>query len=176
MFGSDFKLAVSRDSSTHFIFLERQQVAWLEGVLKVASSSKWVFPKDCSSRSTRRSISVFRCLVRGKPALKIVESCSAGKVFFVVIPSSTQAGDWRGFLNLSRELLSSELSCPSIPAGRTFAEVVGASRLSTLGRCSSFFVYGVQTERIEFLSKALVFRFSKPHEVVWESFRVWAAS
>ncbi|CAN1758039.1 hypothetical protein LINPERHAP1_LOCUS6692 [Linum perenne] len=45
LFGSDFKLAVSLNGVSHFVFLELAQLVWLEGVLKVAiarlGSSLW---------------------------------------------------------------------------------------------------------------------------------------
>ncbi|CAN1158043.1 hypothetical protein LINPERHAP2_LOCUS21910 [Linum perenne] len=182
-FGSDFRLAVVRNSSTHFIYLDQGQMVWLEGVLKFARSTNWAFPKEYSTNSFRRSISVVRCLHRGKPALKISEKCSSGKLFFVVIPSLSVSGDWTEFLKLLQDLVVVRSSDPPKLLSRSFAKVVALKGLPKSGRCSSTVVDGVEmikvfdegvSKRLDFLSKGLVLRFSEPQAVVWEAFRVWA--
>ncbi|CAN1758191.1 hypothetical protein LINPERHAP1_LOCUS6740, partial [Linum perenne] len=55
-FGSDFKLVVNRNSSSHFLFLELSQLKWLEGVTKVAKETSWRFPRSCFVESARRRI------------------------------------------------------------------------------------------------------------------------
>ncbi|CAN1279940.1 hypothetical protein LINPERPRIM_LOCUS17236 [Linum perenne] len=154
---------------------------------KAAAFSWWAVKSmvavEYSSNSFRRSISVVRCLHRGKPALRISEKCSSGKLFFVVVPSLSVSGDWNEFLKLLQDLVMVRPSDPPKLIRRSFAEVVALKGLPKSGRCSSTVVDGVEmievfdegvSERLDFLSKGLVLRFSEPQAVVWEAFRVWA--
>ncbi|CAN1821470.1 hypothetical protein LINPERHAP1_LOCUS29506, partial [Linum perenne] len=66
-FGSDFRLEVTLEGSMHYVFVEADQLQWLEGVLSAAESSKWVLPESRVIRSSRRSIVVSSFIVKGVP-------------------------------------------------------------------------------------------------------------
>ncbi|CAN1177791.1 hypothetical protein LINPERHAP2_LOCUS33312 [Linum perenne] len=181
-FGSDFKLVVSKNSASHFIFLEAAQVQWLEGVLKVARDGKWFFPRGCLLDSSRRRIVVARFKVKGEPILRISECCAKEKVFFVDIPSDAPTGAWSSFLNLVQKLGGGRGQPKVVTDARSFAEAVGSRGLPEKGRCALTMVddepkisvseEGLK-ERLGFLEKCLVIRFVGEEEVVWPVFRSW---
>ncbi|CAN1825864.1 hypothetical protein LINPERHAP1_LOCUS31328 [Linum perenne] len=181
-FGSDFKLSVAKDSSAHFVFLEDAHVKWLERVLNVARDSRWVLPRRCVVDSPRRRIVVARFKARGEPILRISECCANEKVFFVDVPSDGSTGDWSSLLRLVNKVKAAGRHKEAVPVGRSFAEVVGSTGLPTKGRCSVEVVDGEHrfsvseeglNERLSFLEKCLVFRFTGEESVVWPDFRRW---
>ncbi|CAN1152084.1 hypothetical protein LINPERHAP2_LOCUS18521 [Linum perenne] len=191
LFGSDFRLVVSRDSSAHFIFLDNQLLRWLESSLLVAKDNSWVFPSSCQSRSSRRLISVGRPS-KGSSFLKISETCRNGKIFFVLVPKDPNQSGWCSFIRLIQARLGprpstvrpvgsvfSRLSSPH----RSFAEVTAGRSFPLEGRCSlvrfgslpgiKVEEHGVK-ERTSFLECCLVFRFASLENVDWTGFRSWA--
>ncbi|CAN1785752.1 hypothetical protein LINPERHAP1_LOCUS16981 [Linum perenne] len=134
-FGSDFKLEVSRSTSSHFVFVEAAQLRWLEGVLSTAESSKWAFPDSCVVKSDRRSIIVSRFICRGIPILKVEEVCVSGQTFFVLIPAESSLG-WSNLARKLREFLEIKSNKSMVEAGRSFASVVVGTPFPLAGRCS----------------------------------------
>ncbi|CAN1134176.1 hypothetical protein LINPERHAP2_LOCUS8109, partial [Linum perenne] len=184
-FGSDFRLAVSKKSSSHFIFLEASQLQWIDGVLRVAEGSKWFIPGVCESASDRRSVVVAKVLIKGTATLKIIERCSNGQVFYVLIPAADSSGGWsplrellQGFCNVKPDPIP-----PSLAFGaRSFAEVTTAQGLPIGGRCGDTLVEGetmihVEAEGVKerraFLDKCLEFRFKEGLPIPWNRFRQW---
>ncbi|CAN1138831.1 hypothetical protein LINPERHAP2_LOCUS10907 [Linum perenne] len=112
--------------------------------------------------------------------LKLAEVCKNGKLFFILIPWDPVLGGWRPLLNA----IQPQHSAPSCPLpSKSFAEVVrrqglpegGLCRINGVGEDRSVQVEeaGVQ-ERLTFLERCLVFRFSDSAEVVWSEFLRWA--
>ncbi|CAN1157337.1 hypothetical protein LINPERHAP2_LOCUS21503 [Linum perenne] len=181
-FGSDFKLAVAKGLSAHFVFLEDAHFKWLEGVLKVARDNMWFFPRGCLLESERRRIVVARFRAKGLPILRISECCANQKVFFVDVPSDDSFGDWSSLLRFVTQVKGAGRLRGALHAGRTFAEVVGSSGIPTKGRCSFEVVDGEHrvsvsdeglAERLSFLDRCLVLRFTGEEAVVWPDFRRW---
>ncbi|CAN0922513.1 Putative ribonuclease H protein At1g65750 [Linum grandiflorum] len=179
-FGSDFRIVVSQNKASHFIFLDGEQLKWLEGVFKVAAERSWVFPSVCESLAKRRTIVVTKFHLRGEPVVKIYERCVNGYVFFVLIPREAKGG-WFSFLRLIQSMVSGV--SPAVGETRSFAEVVAPERLPSHGRCHLERKNGEKVilvddvgvkERTLFLEHCLVFRFSKPETVVWDDFLLWA--
>ncbi|CAN1228510.1 hypothetical protein LINPERPRIM_LOCUS2972 [Linum perenne] len=108
-FNSDFRLTVVQNStSSHFVFLELEQLYWLEEVFKVAADSQWSFPPVCETTSPRRCVSVTK-LRYGSPVVKISEKCQNGRLFFVIIPMDIPASNgWLSFLKMIQALLISD--------------------------------------------------------------------
>ncbi|CAN1179869.1 hypothetical protein LINPERHAP2_LOCUS34446 [Linum perenne] len=186
-FSSDCRLTVSKDSKSHFIFLDRNLVLWLEGVLHVASSKNWKLPSSCESLSPRRKIAVHSFVSAGLRFLKISEICTNGKLFFVLIPSSTSFEGWRSFLSTLQSWIAAVLAPPppSAPPGlRSLADVVKGPSLSMVGRCVSLPRHGSPgvlvendgiQERLAYLDRCLVFRFRSKSVIDWVRFRRWAS-
>ncbi|CAN1165554.1 hypothetical protein LINPERPRIM_LOCUS33791 [Linum perenne] len=180
-FGSDFRLEVTREGSMHYVFVEADQLQWLEGVLSAAESSKWVLPESRVIRSSRRSIVVSSFIVKWVPMLKVAEECASGKVFFVLIPADSTRG-WPSFVRRLREFLGIVSPKSLVAAGRSFASVVAGSPFPVSGRCVKSRLEGeevlvveeegVQARR-EFLSKCLVMRFVGERPFRWDEFWSW---
>ncbi|CAN1157705.1 hypothetical protein LINPERHAP2_LOCUS21703 [Linum perenne] len=182
-FGSDFKLDVSRDVSSHFVFLEVAQLRWLEGVLSTAEASKWRFPESCFVRSERRTIGVTKFPFRGVPMLKVVEECLSGQVFFVLIPAD-HANGWSSLVRKLREILEFKQGKSQVSAGRSYAAVVAGATFPLVGSCSKSSLDGELTIQVEeegvqarrdFLSNCLVMRFVGDIPLRWDEFRIWMA-
>ncbi|CAN1181585.1 hypothetical protein LINPERHAP2_LOCUS35486 [Linum perenne] len=181
-FGSDFKLAVAKGLSAHFVFLEDEHFKWLEGVLKVARENRWSFPRGCLLDSARRRIVVARFKVKGLPILRISECCANQKVFFVDVPSDDSYGDWSSLLRFVSQVMGAGRLRGTRHAGRTFAEVVGSPGFPAQGRCSFEVVDGEHrvsvsdeglAERLSFLGRCLVLRFTGEEAVIWPDFWRW---
>ncbi|CAN1846672.1 hypothetical protein LINPERHAP1_LOCUS38294 [Linum perenne] len=180
-FGSDFRLEVTCEGSSHFVFLEADQLQWLEGLLSAAESSKWMLPESCRTRSSRRNIAVCSFVVKGVSMLKVVEECASGQVFFVLIPADSHRG-WSSFVRKLRELLGIVSTKSLVSVGRSFASVVAGSPFPVTGRCVKSRLEGeevlvveeegVQARR-DFLSKCLVMRFVGDSPFRWDEFRGW---
>ncbi|CAN1176148.1 hypothetical protein LINPERHAP2_LOCUS32378 [Linum perenne] len=191
-FGSICRLVVAKSSSSHFIFLDRSLVLWLEGTLQVASSQDWKLPTVCDSASTRRTISVSTFSTATGRNLKIAELCSNGKCFFVLIPSDEGSTGWWSLLRLLQSWIAAALAPPPplLPTRKasgaissSFAQVVRGPSLSSQGSCESLTVDGVAgikvdflgvSDRLKFLDCCVVFRFCSHEPVDWSAFRRWA--
>ncbi|CAN1189054.1 hypothetical protein LINPERHAP2_LOCUS39685 [Linum perenne] len=197
-FGSVCRLLVSKVSASHFIFIDRTLVFWLEGVLQVASESNWSFPASCTSSSFRRSLSVCAFNSSRGRMLKMSELCSNGKSFFVIIPAESSQGGWWGFLRLLQAWIVGSLAPPPpagpppssagsslLPSslGKSYAQAVKGDSWSTVGRCVLESVDGIAgvrvenegvQERLSFLDNCIVFRFISYEVVDWTAFRRWA--
>ncbi|CAN1811099.1 hypothetical protein LINPERHAP1_LOCUS26129 [Linum perenne] len=183
LFDSDFRLEVARGPSSHFVFLDRRSLSWLEGILQVVSNREWNFKKEVGPKSSRRTISVERLSLFGFPVLKVSEKCVNGKVFFVNIPAESVQGGWLRFLRLVKDcsLATSKGEKQSF-GSKSFAQVVAGSSFSKQGVCSLAKLGGLEgirvekegvAERVKYLAGCLVFRFRSSEKVDWELFRKW---
>ncbi|CAN1165126.1 hypothetical protein LINPERHAP2_LOCUS25967, partial [Linum perenne] len=182
-FGSICRLVVSKGVASHFIFLDRSLVLWLEGALQVASSSSWNFPSPCKSGSIRRSLVVSSVFSSSGRVLKISEVCRNSKVFFVLIPMDTFNGGWWSFLKLLQSYFIRSCGKARLMAQSSFAQIVKGIEYSTRGRCVGETIDGSPgvlieedrvSERIRFLDCCIVIRFCTQEQVDWVSFRRWA--
>ncbi|CAN1168787.1 hypothetical protein LINPERHAP2_LOCUS28017 [Linum perenne] len=195
-FGSVCRLSVSNGSVSHFVFLDRSSILWLEGVLQVASSNRWVFPSPCSSSSVRRSVSVRVINTSVGLRLKISEECSNGKLFYILIPADPSSRGWFGTVRSIQSWIANFLvPLPPLPPisilpaslpvshSKSFAQAVTGSGFSLIGRCTDFHFDGVRGVKVEgegikdrllFLDGCVVFRFGHLVTVNWEKFRRWA--
>ncbi|CAN0904412.1 hypothetical protein LINGRAHAP2_LOCUS23081 [Linum grandiflorum] len=85
---------VSRGTSSHFIFTDKAQLVWLEGVLTMAAKKRWVLPSICEFRSQRRTLAVTQFHLQGRWVLKIYERCHNQKIFFVIILCDANSHGW----------------------------------------------------------------------------------
>ncbi|CAN1127455.1 hypothetical protein LINPERHAP2_LOCUS4047 [Linum perenne] len=193
-FGSICRLMSTKGLVPHFVFLDRSLVLWLESVLQVASSKGWTFPPSCESASSRRSLAISSFVSSSGKVLKISESCSNGKLFYVLIPSASASEGWKNLLSVCRDWIALALAPPPpcswtgdnqpMTPLKSFASVVRGSSLSFHGRCvdcSYGGKPGIQVEsdgvldRLSFLESCLVFRFSSHDKNDWPRFRKWAS-
>ncbi|CAN1815703.1 hypothetical protein LINPERHAP1_LOCUS27541 [Linum perenne] len=161
-FGSVCRLSVSKGSVSHFIFLDRSSVLWLDGVLQVASNNRWKFPQSCSFPSVCRTVSVSSFPTSDGSRLKIAEKCLNGKTFYVSIPTDPDSGGWFGILRLVQRWIA-EFLVPSPPpppvsilptptggvSSKSFARAVVGPCFSLQGRCIDFSVDGVKGVKVE---------------------------
>ncbi|CAN1807427.1 hypothetical protein LINPERHAP1_LOCUS25020 [Linum perenne] len=185
-FDSICRLIVSRGPLSHFVFLDRDLLVWLESVLQVASLNRWKLLDSCNSSSARRSLKVSSFTLRGSPVLKIAESCAEDKTFFVLIPSASSSTGWPEFLRLTQCWIADLgiLPPPPAPIGlrKSFAQVVSGA-FPDQGRCVATLFgssSGVLVEdlgvddRRSYLDCCIVFRFLSSERIDWVSFRRWA--
>ncbi|CAN1129261.1 hypothetical protein LINPERHAP2_LOCUS5118 [Linum perenne] len=186
-FGSVCRLEALKGAASHFVFLDRSSVLWLEESLQVASSIGWKFPASCNWTSNRRTVSVTSFISDGEQVLKISESCSNGIFFFVLVPSASNG--WKRLLLLCQEWIASALAPPPPvphPSSRppaSFASIVIGPSLSSIGRCSESDILGCPgisvekdgiQDRLEYLECCVVFRFCSQDVIDWPRFRRWA--
>ncbi|CAN1276068.1 hypothetical protein LINPERPRIM_LOCUS15897 [Linum perenne] len=178
------RLVVSRGDRSHFIFLDLDQLRWLQSVLEVAESNRWRFPKWCSCEGPRRDIRVQSFFGKGGAALNVAEHCRNGKQVFVNIPAASSSGGWSPLLKTLISLLEvgpipKEMSQEKA-SSRSFADIVKGPSFSFQGRCSqdssgiTVEAEGVEN-RLRFLERCICFRFSNksPEAINWSNFRVW---
>ncbi|CAN1166048.1 hypothetical protein LINPERHAP2_LOCUS26512 [Linum perenne] len=186
-FGSVCRLEANKGAASHFVFLDRSSVIWLEEVLQVASSIGWKFPASCSRTNSRRTVSVSSFNPDGEQVLKISESCANGSYFFVLVPSASDG--WKRLLLLCQDWIASALAPPPpepLPSSKTpasFASMVKGPSLSSVGRCSesetpgcpgiSVEKDGIQ-DRLDYLECCVVFRICSQAVIDWSHFRRWA--
>ncbi|CAN1172775.1 hypothetical protein LINPERHAP2_LOCUS30285 [Linum perenne] len=185
-FGSVCRLVVHRGSKSHFIFLDRASVLWLEGILQVAFSKGWKFPSDCGNSSLRRSVSVSSFSTTEGRFLKISEACINGKFFFVLVPTQSSSDGWKSLLTLCQSWIALALApTSSTKPPSSFAEVVKGPSLPTHGRCvevANSGTLGITVEkdgirdRQLYLECCIVFRFCSQAPIDWTRFRRWANS
>ncbi|CAN1768371.1 hypothetical protein LINPERHAP1_LOCUS10605 [Linum perenne] len=188
-FGSICRLEALKGSVSHFVFLDRESVLWLEDVLLVASLIGWKFPSSCFLNSSRRTVAVSSFVMEGEQLLKIVESCSNGSFFFVLVPAASSFEGWKKFLSLCQGWIASALAPPPPPPSRSsrpvvsYANLVKGPSLSSDGRCLGSEVQGCSGVRVEkdgiqewldYLDRCVVFRFCSQDSIDWAQFRRWA--
>ncbi|CAN1802168.1 hypothetical protein LINPERHAP1_LOCUS23260 [Linum perenne] len=117
--------------------------------------------------------------------MRISERCSNGKSFFVDIPADQESKGWLSFLKQVQALVGSVPSQHAEYDGRSYAKVVSSSspELSEKGRCAEAVIGGETVievgnegvkERLAFLERCLVLRFSSESDLRWPEFRAWA--
>ncbi|CAN1188571.1 hypothetical protein LINPERHAP2_LOCUS39413 [Linum perenne] len=190
-FGSGCWLEALKGFASHFVFLDRGLVLWLEEVLQIASTNGWKFPSMCDASSSRRSVSISTFVSEGGQTLKVSERCSNGKLFFVLIPSASSFEGWKRFLSICQAWIASVLAppppvpplLPSPQPPMSFASVVKGPTLSSRGRCTGFREKGTPEIKVEkdgvqecllFLESCVVFRFCSQDIIDWARFRRWA--
>ncbi|CAN1759419.1 hypothetical protein LINPERHAP1_LOCUS7119 [Linum perenne] len=183
---------VCRGSLSHFVFLDRASLIWLEQVLHIASQSGWKLPVPCEFSSVKRTLKLSSFFLRNSPVLKISELCANDKSFFVLVPADSSSSSWLRLLQSTRNWIASlgilppppAFSVPGSPLSptKTYAQVVGSS-WSVQGRCEISQI-GVSpgvlvkedgiADRRAYLDRCLVFRFHTSDSIDWPSFRRWA--
>ncbi|CAN1138419.1 hypothetical protein LINPERHAP2_LOCUS10673 [Linum perenne] len=190
-FDSVCRLVALKGSASHFVFLDRGSVFWLEEALQTASSIGWKFPSVSAKSSSRRTVSVSAFVSQGSQFLKVSELCSNGKLFFVLIPAASSFEGWKSLLTICQEWIASVLAPPppahsSVPSSTqpiSFASLFKGQSLSSQGRCCSSKESGCPgievekdgvQERLSYLDSCLVFRFCSHAPIEWPRFRRWA--
>ncbi|CAN1181690.1 hypothetical protein LINPERHAP2_LOCUS35550, partial [Linum perenne] len=130
-FESVCRLVVLKGSASHFIFLDRGSVLWLEDVLQLASSIGWKLPSDCVMSSSRRSVSISAFASQGSQFMKVSERCSNGKLFFVIIPAASSFEGWKRFHAICQEIPPTISPTPPPKQPISFANLFKGQSLSS---------------------------------------------
>ncbi|CAN1233719.1 hypothetical protein LINPERPRIM_LOCUS3990 [Linum perenne] len=195
------KVLVERKGKSHFIFLDEDQLLWLQDVLTVAARGGWMLPRNCVRSSFRRRVVVEDFWSRGTRFLCVRESCRDGKSFFVVIPMDLLSGGWNLLLGELRKF-SSEVFFAGVgpiarssgrESARSYAQVVAGPKLAMTGACKVLRSPHIEKEeagavvlevgeegvaqREAWLSHGVVLRLDRESGLApdWGGFRRWAA-
>ncbi|CAN1767192.1 hypothetical protein LINPERHAP1_LOCUS10171 [Linum perenne] len=93
-----WKVAVSREERTHFVLLDDRQLRWLKDVMLLASRDNWKVPADCSTASSRRTVTVSVGWRGGVKVLIVLERCRDRRNFYILVPADRDMEGWRKFL------------------------------------------------------------------------------
>ncbi|CAN1122016.1 hypothetical protein LINPERHAP2_LOCUS1137, partial [Linum perenne] len=113
----------------------------------VLSTKDWKLPPICDSASSRRTVSVSVFTSNNGRNLKIFETCSNGKCFFVLIPSDDGSAGWWSLLRLLQSWIALVLAPPppsvqgmkaSGTTLKSYAQAVRGPNLSSQGSCVGY--------------------------------------
>ncbi|CAN1275084.1 hypothetical protein LINPERPRIM_LOCUS15605 [Linum perenne] len=179
----DFRVVVTEDKLSHFVFLDVEELLWLKSVLEVAAGQNWSLPKDCHFAGKRRMLIVRIFRRKGVPFLNLAEKVCSGRQYFVNIPAGLGGVGWNQVLRMLSDVVIKVV--PPAPPLRgpqkSFAEVLKGATLHLRGRCEidGKGVIRVQqegvAERLRFLERCLCFRVvsKEPEALNWTVFRSW---